>query len=114
MQFKMYKFAIAALLASSAAAFAPAARPSFGRTASLNMAADDIEGRVRNIVQSQLDVQGEFENSAGFMADLDADSLDAVELIMAFEEEFEIEIPEEDVEQITTVQAAIDFISKST
>lgn len=78
------------------------------------MAADDIEGRVRNIVQSQLDVQGEFENSAGFMADLDADSLDAVELIMAFEEEFEIEIPEEDVEQITTVQAAIDFISKST
>ena len=78
------------------------------------MAADNIEERVRNIVQSQLDVQGEFENSAGFMADLDADSLDAVELIMAFEEEFEIEIPEEDVEQITTVQAAIDFISKST
>ena len=111
--FLQSKMLVLAALVAGASAFAPAARP-FGRTASLNMAADNIEERVRSIVQSQLDVKGDFENAAGFMADLDADSLDAVELIMAFEEEFEIEIPEEDVESITTVQAAIDFIEKST
>lgn len=107
------KMMILAALVAGASAFAPAARPAFTRSVALN-AADDIEGRVRGIVEDQLDAGDDFDNSAAFMADLDADSLDAVELIMALEEEFDIEIPEEDVEQITTVQAAIDFISKAT
>ena len=79
------------------------------RSMALSMA-EGIEERVRTLVQSQLSPEGAFEDSASFMDDLGADSLDAVELIMSLEEEFEIEIPDDEVESITTVQAAIDFV----
>ncbi len=81
---------------------------------SLNEASDDVKERVRSLVKSQLQLEEDFEDSAAFIADLEADSLDAVELIMGLEEEFDIEIPDEDVEAITTVQAAIDFVDKAT
>ena len=71
-----------------------------------------IEEQVKNIVAEQLGVkEEEVTNAASFVDDLGADSLDTVELVMALEEEFETEIPDEDAEKITTVQQAIDFIS---
>ena len=70
-----------------------------------------IEEQVKNIVAEQLGVkEEEVINTASFVDDLGADSLDTVELVMALEEEFETEIPDEDAEKITTVQQAIDFI----
>ena len=70
-----------------------------------------IEEQVKNIVAEQLGVkEEEVTNAASFVDDLGADSLDTVELVMALEEEFETEIPDEDAEKITTVQLAIDFI----
>jgi acyl carrier protein len=70
-----------------------------------------IEERVRKIVCEQLGVKDEdVTNSASFVDDLGADSLDTVELVMALEEEFETEIPDEQAEKITTVQEAIDYI----
>ncbi len=70
-----------------------------------------IEERVKKIVAEQLGVKEEDVNpSASFVEDLGADSLDTVELVMALEEEFETEIPDEEAEQITTVQLAIDYI----
>jgi len=70
-----------------------------------------IEEQVKNIVAEQLGVkEDEVTNAASFVDDLGADSLDTVELVMALEEEFETEIPDEDAEKITTVQLAIDFI----
>jgi len=70
-----------------------------------------IEERVKKIVAEQLGVkEDEIQNSASFVEDLGADSLDTVELVMALEEEFETEIPDEDAENITTVQHAIDYI----
>ncbi|UAJ65169.1 acyl carrier protein [Candidatus Schneideria nysicola] len=70
-----------------------------------------IEDRVKSIIAEQLGVKkDEVINSASFVDDLGADSLDTVELVMALEEEFNIEIPDEEAEKITTVQAAIDFI----
>jgi acyl carrier protein len=70
-----------------------------------------IEEQVKNIVAEQLGVkEEEVTNAASFVDDLGADSLDTVELVMALEEEFETEIPDEDAEKITTVQQAIDFI----
>ena len=70
-----------------------------------------IEERVKKIVVSQLDVSDELlSNEASFVSDLGADSLDTVELVMALEEEFELEIPDEDAEKITTIQQAIDYI----
>lgn len=70
-----------------------------------------VEDRVRKIVIEQLAVKGEnLTNDASFVDDLGADSLDTVELVMAFEEEFEVEIPDEEAEKITTVQEAIDHI----
>ena len=72
-----------------------------------------IEDRVKKIVAEQLGVkEEEIQNSASFVEDLGADSLDTVELVMALEEEFEAEIPDEEAEQITTVQAAIDYIQQ--
>ena len=69
-----------------------------------------IEERVKKIVAEQLGVKEEdIQNSASFVEDLGADSLDTVELVMALEEEFETEIPDEDAENITTVQHAIDY-----
>jgi acyl carrier protein len=71
-----------------------------------------IEEQVKGIVAEQLGVkQEEVTNDASFVDDLGADSLDTVELVMALEEEFETEIPDEDAEKITTVQQAIDFVT---
>jgi acyl carrier protein len=73
-----------------------------------------IVDRVKKIVAEQLGVkEDEVQESASFVEDLGADSLDTVELVMALEEEFETEIPDEEAEQITTVQAAIDYINKN-
>jgi acyl carrier protein len=70
-----------------------------------------IEDRVKQIIVEQLGVEeGEVTPSASFVDDLGADSLDTVELVMALEEEFETEIPDEEAEKITTVQQAIDYI----
>ncbi len=72
----------------------------------------NIEQRVKKIVAEQLGVnESEVKNSSSFVNDLGADSLDTVELVMALEEEFECEIPDEDAEKITTVQQAIDYVN---
>ena len=72
----------------------------------------DIAERVKSIVVEHLGVdEGKVTNSSSFIDDLGADSLDTVELVMAFEEEFSIEIPDEAAEKIQTVQDAIDFIA---
>ncbi len=71
----------------------------------------NIEERVKKIVAEQLGVKEEdVKADASFVEDLGADSLDTVELVMALEEEFETEIPDEEAEKITTVQLAIDYI----
>ncbi len=71
-----------------------------------------VDAKVKKIIAEQLGVEeGEVTPQASFIEDLGADSLDTVELIMAFEEEFGIEIPEEDAEKIANVQNAIDYIS---
>ena len=71
-----------------------------------------IEERVKKIVAEQLGVkEDEVKNTSSFVEDLGADSLDTVELVMALEEEFETEIPDEQAEKITTVQEAIDYIN---
>ena len=71
-----------------------------------------IEERVKNIVAEQLGVKAEEVTvEKSFVDDLGADSLDTVELVMALEEEFETEIPDEEAEKITTVQAAIDYVN---
>ena len=71
-----------------------------------------IEERVKKIVAEQLGVKAEeVKNESSFVEDLGADSLDTVELVMALEEEFETEIPDEEAEKITTVQAAIDYVN---
>ncbi|MBD0363977.1 MAG: acyl carrier protein [Coleofasciculus sp. C3-bin4] len=72
----------------------------------------EIFERVKKIVVEQLEVDpGDVTPQANFANDLSADSLDTVELVMALEEEFDIEIPDEAAEQISTVQAAVDYIS---
>ena len=71
-----------------------------------------VEDQVRGIIAEQLGVKAdEIKNDASFVDDLGADSLDTVELVMALEEEFETEIPDEEAEKITTVQQAIDFVT---
>jgi acyl carrier protein len=73
-----------------------------------------VEEKVKNIIVDQLGVSAdEVLPSASFVDDLGADSLDLVELIMVFEEEFGQEIPDEDAETIQTVQDAVNYISKS-
>jgi acyl carrier protein len=70
------------------------------------------EERVKKIVVEQLGVkEDEVTNAASFVDDLGADSLDTVELVMALEEEFDTEIPDEEAEKITTVQQAIDYVA---
>lgn len=72
----------------------------------------DIETRVKAIVVEQLGVsEEEVKNESSFIDDLGADSLDTVELVMALEEEFGTEIPDEEAEKITTVQLAIDYVN---
>jgi len=71
-----------------------------------------IEERVKKIVVEQLGVkEEEVSNESSFVDDLGADSLDTVELVMALEEEFDTEIPDEDAEKITTVQQATDYVN---
>ena len=73
-----------------------------------------VEDQVRAIIAEQLGVKtDEIKNDASFVDDLGADSLDTVELVMALEEEFETEIPDEEAEKITTVQNAIDYVTAS-
>lgn len=73
---------------------------------------ENIVQRVRKIVAEQLGAnEAEIKNESSFVDDLGADSLDTVELVMALEEEFECEIPDEEAEKITTVQQAIDYVS---
>ena len=73
-----------------------------------------IEERVKKIIVEQLGVKEEdVKPEATFVEDLGADSLDTVELVMALEEEFDIEIPDEEAEKITTVQSAIDYVQNN-
>ena len=73
----------------------------------------DIEARVKKIIAEQLGVpESDVTNEKAFVADLGADSLDTVELVMAFEEGFNIEIPDEDAEKIRTVHDAVEYINK--
>ncbi|MDX1592793.1 MAG: acyl carrier protein [Gammaproteobacteria bacterium] len=73
-----------------------------------------VAERVKKIVVEQLGVkEEEVNNDASFVDDLGADSLDTVELVMALEEEFECEIPDDEAEKITTVQQAVDYIEKN-
>ncbi|MHA6160477.1 acyl carrier protein [Pseudomonas sichuanensis] len=73
----------------------------------------DIEQQVKKLVVEHLSVdQVDVKNESSFADDLGADSLDSVELIMELEEAFEIEIPDEDAEKLTTVQAVIDYIAE--
>ncbi len=75
---------------------------------------ENIEQRVKKIVAEQLGVNdADVKNDSSFVNDLGADSLDTVELVMALEEEFETEIPDEDAEKITTVQQAVDYIKSN-
>ena len=74
----------------------------------------EIESRVKKIVSEQLGTdEAKVTNKSSFIDDLGADSLDTVELVMALEEEFDTEIPDDDAEKITTVQQAIDYINKN-
>lgn len=73
-----------------------------------------VEERVKKIVSDQLGKSlDEIQNDSSFVDDLGADSLDTVELVMALEEEFETEIPDEDAEKITSVQEAIDYVNSN-
>jgi len=73
---------------------------------------DTIEQRVKKIVAEQLGVnEADIKNESSFVNDLGADSLDTVELVMALEEEFETEIPDDEAEKTTTVQQAIDYVN---
>jgi acyl carrier protein len=75
------------------------------------MDTQEIEAKVKEIIVEQLGVEeDEVTSEASFIDDLGADSLDTVELVMAFEEAFDIEIPDEDAEKIATVKDAIDYV----
>jgi acyl carrier protein len=72
-----------------------------------------LDEKVRDIIVDKLGVAADkVKPEAHFIDDLGADSLDTVELVMAFEEEFNVEIPDDDAQQITTVKSAIDYLSK--
>jgi acyl carrier protein len=88
------------------------APPLFFKTGRSPKQMDNIEQRVKKIVAEQLGVnEAEIKNESSFVDDLGADSLDTVELVMALEDEFETEIPDEEAEKITTVQQAVDYIN---
>jgi acyl carrier protein len=71
------------------------------------------EERIKEIIMEQLGVdEDQITPEASFIDDLGADSLDTVELVMAFEEEFDVEIPDEDAEKIRTVKDAVDYLTK--
>jgi acyl carrier protein len=95
--------------ASTNAGNMPPAQTDSHRTGEAHMS--DIEQRVKKIVAEQLGVnEAEVKTASSFVDDLGADSLDTVELVMALEDEFGTEIPDEQAEKITTVQQAIDFV----
>ena len=74
---------------------------------------DDIEAKVKEIIVEQLGVdEGQIKSESSFIDDLGADSLDTVELVMAFEEKFDIEIPDEDAEKMRTVGDAIVYLNQ--
>ena len=74
----------------------------------------EILEKVCSIVSEQLSVEtGEVKSDSNFQNDLGADSLDTVELVMAFEEEFGLDIPDEEAEKITTIQSAVDWIESN-
>jgi acyl carrier protein len=74
-----------------------------------------VEQKVKQIIVEQLGVdESQVDSNASFVDDLGADSLDIVELVMAFEEAFELEIPDEDAEKITTVKDAVEYIENKT
>jgi acyl carrier protein len=76
------------------------------------MTAANVEGKVKKIIAEQLGVaEDEIKTTSSFIEDLGADSLDIVELVMAMEEEFEVEIPDEEAENIKTVQDAVSYVS---
>ena len=76
--------------------------------------AEEIAGKVKEIIIEELGVDAEkVTNEASFVDDLGADSLDTVELVMAFEEEFNLEIPDEDAEKMRTVADVISYVSKA-
>ena len=76
---------------------------------------ENIEQRIKKIVAEQLGVnEAEVKNESSFVNDLGADSLDTVELVMALEEEFECEIPDEEAEKINSVQEASDYVNANT
>ncbi len=75
---------------------------------------EEIQAKVIQIISEQLGKdESEIKMNSHFIEDLDADSLDTVELVMALEEEFGVDIPDEAAEKITTVQSAVDFIVES-
>ena len=75
---------------------------------------EENQKKIVKIISEQLGKnESDITMNSNFIEDLDADSLDTVELVMALEEEFEIDIPDESAEKITTVQSAVDFISKA-
>ena len=75
---------------------------------------EEIQAKVVKIISEQLGKdESEISMASNFIEDLDADSLDTVELVMALEEEFEIDIPDEAAENISTVQSAVDFIKEA-
>ena len=75
---------------------------------------EEIQAKIVQIISEQLGKdESDISMSSNFIEDLDADSLDTVELVMALEEEFEIDIPDEAAENITTVQSAVDFITET-
>ena len=88
---------------------------SFNQTQEQKIMSDQtIEQRVKTIIVDQLNVNEEQVTAeASFLDDLGADSLDTVELVIAFEEEFGIEIPDDEAENITTIKSAVDWIEKN-
>ncbi|MCX6598020.1 MAG: acyl carrier protein [Acidobacteria bacterium] len=78
------------------------------------MTVEQVEQKVKQIIVEQLGVdEGQVDKTASFVDDLGADSLDIVELVMAFEEAFGLEVPDEDAEKMKTVGDAIDYINKN-
>eukprot|EP00934_Nitzschia_sp_Nitz4_P005519 Nitzschia sp. Nitz4//scaffold64_size103689//82590//82931//NITZ4_004446-RA/size103689-processed-gene-0.88-mRNA-1//1//CDS//3329556160//5509//frame0 len=110
-----FKSLVSLLLVAGASAFVPPAA-FVGRSLAVNTGlamSAEVESKIKDIVVEQLGVDAEkVVPAASFIDDLGADSLDTVELIMALEEAFDTEIPEEEATKIATVQDAIDFISK--
>jgi acyl carrier protein len=109
----MFQKTLIALLATGVAAFAPTSRPAF--TARPATSLFGVEDKVKEIIVEQLGVEADkVVPEATFIDDLGADSLDTVELIMAIEEEFDVEIPEEEAASISSVKEVIDYLAKQT